>query len=134
MDQRHLKKIEDELWEAADQLRANSKLTASEYAMPVLGLIFLRHAFNRFLAVLPEVEASLSTRLTGRVREERIRMGFQGKAAIYLPVGARWDDLVNLPAGSKVGEALRNAMNLIEDTVEDSAHKKVLAGALPKDT
>ena len=33
-----------------------------------------------------------------------------------------------------MGEALRNAMNLIEDTVEDSAHKKVLAGALPKDT
>ncbi|MEP6964339.1 MAG: type I restriction-modification system subunit M N-terminal domain-containing protein, partial [Polaromonas sp.] len=44
MDHRQLKKIEDELWEAADQLRANSKLTASEYAMPVLGLIFLRHA------------------------------------------------------------------------------------------
>jgi len=55
MDHRHLKKIEDELWEAADQLRANSKLTASEYVMPVLGLIFLRHAFNRFQTVLPEV-------------------------------------------------------------------------------
>ena len=41
-----LRKLEAELWRAADQLRANSKLTASEYAMPVLGLIFLRHAYN----------------------------------------------------------------------------------------
>ncbi len=133
MDQRHLKKIEDELWEAADQLRANSKLTASEYAMPVLGLIFLRHAFNRFQAVLPEVEAGLNARLTGNVREERIRLGFKGKAAIYLPAQARWEHLAALPAGSKVGEALRDAMNLIEATVEDAEGKKVLAGALPKD-
>ena len=133
MDHRHLKKIEDELWEAADQLRANSKLTASEYAMPVLGLIFLRHAFNRFQAVLPEVEAGLNPRLAGDVREERIRMGFKGKAAIYLPQAARWDQLVGLPEGSRVGEALRDAMNLIEATVEDGEGKKVLAGALPKD-
>ncbi len=41
-----LRKLEAELWRAADQLRANSKLTASEYSMPVLGLIFLRHAYN----------------------------------------------------------------------------------------
>jgi len=133
MDHRHLKKIEDELWEAADQLRANSKLTASEYVMPVLGLIFLRHAFNRFQTVLPEVEASLNPRLTGAAREERIRMGFKGKAAIYLPLAARWEQLASLPEGSRVGEALRDAMNLIEATVEDGDGKKVLAGALPKD-
>lgn len=40
----NISKIEDSLWEAADQLRANSKLTSSEYCMPVLGVIFLRHA------------------------------------------------------------------------------------------
>lgn len=96
--------------------------------MPVLGLIFLRHAFNRFQAVLPEVESGLNARLSGDVREELIRMGFQGKAAIYLPTDARWDYLAGLPEGSKVGEALRHAMNLIEDSVED-----VLAGALPKE-
>lgn len=44
----NVQQLENELWEAADQLRANSKLTAAEYAMPVLGLIFLRHADNRF--------------------------------------------------------------------------------------
>jgi type I restriction enzyme M protein len=46
----NVRQLESELWEAADQLRANSKLTAAEYAMPVLGLIFLRHADNRFKA------------------------------------------------------------------------------------
>lgn len=34
----NIQQLENELWEAADQLRANSKLTAAEYAMPVLGL------------------------------------------------------------------------------------------------
>jgi type I restriction enzyme M protein len=56
MDYQELKQLEDDLWEAADQLRANSKLTASEYSMPVLGLIFLRHATTRFYALLPDVE------------------------------------------------------------------------------
>ena len=54
MDHRTLQQLENNLWEAADQLRANSKLTASEYAMPVLGLIFLRHATTRFYDLLPE--------------------------------------------------------------------------------
>ena len=53
----NVQQLENELWEAADHLRANSKLTAAEYAMPVLGLIFLRHADNRFKAYLPEIEA-----------------------------------------------------------------------------
>ena len=54
----NVQQLENELWEAADQLRANSKLTAAEYSMPVLGLIFLRHADNRFKTYLPEIEAS----------------------------------------------------------------------------
>ena len=49
----NIQQLENELWEAAYQLRANSKLTAAEYSMPVLGLIFLRHADNRFKAYLP---------------------------------------------------------------------------------
>ncbi|MFA6921798.1 MAG: type I restriction-modification system subunit M N-terminal domain-containing protein [Gallionella sp.] len=54
IDYQELKQLEDDLWEAADQLRANSKLTATEYSMPVLGLIFLRHATTRFNALLPD--------------------------------------------------------------------------------
>ena len=58
----NIDRIESRLWEAADQLRANSKLTSTEYSMPVLGFIFLRHAYNRFLKVKEEVEASVPKR------------------------------------------------------------------------
>ena len=84
MDYQELKLLEADLWEAADQLRANSKLTASEYSMPVLGLIFLRHATTRFHALLPDIEKAIPARATGALREDRIKLGFQGKAAIYL--------------------------------------------------
>ena len=68
MDYQELKQLEDDLWEAADQLRANSKLTASEYSMPVLGLIFLRHATTRFNELLPGIEQSIPARATGTLR------------------------------------------------------------------
>jgi type I restriction enzyme M protein len=48
MTAEQLKQLETRLWKTADDLRANSKLTASEYSFPVLGLIFLRQAYNRF--------------------------------------------------------------------------------------
>ncbi|HYD59080.1 MAG TPA: class I SAM-dependent DNA methyltransferase [Noviherbaspirillum sp.] len=133
IDYQELKQLEDDLWEAADQLRANSKLTASEYSMPVLGLIFLRHATTRFNALLPEVEKTIPARAKGTLREDRIKLGFQGKAAIYLPETARYDYLASLPAGDNVGEAIRNAMIEIEDIVTDQNGNKLLAGALPKD-
>jgi type I restriction enzyme M protein len=57
-----LRKLENDLWEAPDQLRTNSKLTAGEYSMPVLGLIFLRQATNRFYEVKAAIEALLPRR------------------------------------------------------------------------
>ncbi len=133
MDYQELKQLENDLWEAADQLRANSKLTASEYSMPVLGLIFLRHATTRFNDLLPEVEKAIPVRATGALREERIKLGFQGKAAIYLPETARYDYLASLPADTNVGEVLRDAMISIEESVTDLQGNKLLEGALPKD-
>ena len=133
MDYQELKLLEDDLWEAADQLRANSKLTASEYSMPVLGLIFLRHATTRFNALLSDIEKNIPARATGALREDRIKLGFQGKAAIYLPETSRYDHLAALPAGTNVGEAIRDAMIAIEDSVTDQNGTKLLAGALPKD-
>lgn len=133
MDFEELKQLEDNLWEAADQLRANSKLTASEYSMPVLGLIFLRHATNRFNELLSVVEKDIPKRATGNLREERIKLGFQGKAAIYLPKTARYDFLAELPADNHLGKNIRNAMIAIEDSVIDQSGQKLLEGALPKD-
>lgn len=120
-----IQQLETELWEAADQLRANSKLTAAEYSMPVLGLIFLRHAGNRFQAYLPEIEARIPARVPADRREALIRLAFQGKAAVYLPEAARFERIAGLPRGSQVGEAIDAAMEAIE------AEYTVLQGALP---
>ena len=51
----NIEQLEDSLWAAADNLRANSKLTSSEYCMPVLGVIFLRHATNRYDAASRQI-------------------------------------------------------------------------------
>lgn len=106
--------MEKELWEAADQLRANSKLTAAEYSMPVLGLIFLRHADNRYKQFLDEIELSIPARIPAAQREELIKLEFQGKAAMYLPDAARYDYLAELPKGETVGQKIDEAMELIE--------------------
>jgi len=132
MDYQELKQLESDLWEAADQLRANSKLTASEYSMPVLGLIFLRHATTRFYALLDDVESSIPARATGQLREDRIKLGFQGKAAIYLPEIARYEYLASLPASENIAAAIHEAMQAIEDSVTDLDGNRLLAGALPK--
>ena len=133
IDYQELKQLEDDLWEAADQLRANSKLTATEYSMPVLGLIFLRHATTRFNALLAEVEAAIPARATGEVREGLIKLGFSGKAAIYLPEKSRYDTLASLPQSTTLGANIRDAMVAIENEVTDQHGKKLLEGALPKD-
>ena len=122
----NVQQLETELWEAADQLRANSKLTAAEYSMPVLGLIFLRHADNRFQSYQPEIEADIPPQVPTAQREELIKLGFQGKAAIYLPEEARFDRIASLPRGANVGEAIDTAMDVIE------AEYEVLKGALPR--
>lgn len=122
----NIQQLESELWEAADQLRANSKLTAAEYSMPVLGLIFLRHADNRFKAYLPAIEADIPPQVPAAQREALIKLGFQGKAAIYLPETARFDRIVSLPQGAKVGEIIDAAMDAVE------TEYPVLSGALPR--
>ncbi len=58
----NIEAIEKRLWGSADNLRANSNYASNEYFMPVMGLIFLRHAFSRYLSVKPEIEASLPSR------------------------------------------------------------------------
>ncbi|KGH31211.1 type I restriction-modification system subunit M [Comamonas testosteroni] len=122
----NVQQLENELWEAADQLRANSKLTAAEYAMPVLGLIFLRHADNRFKAYLPDILASIPAAMPAAQREELIKTEFQGKSAIYLPEASRFDAIASLPTGADVGEAIEAAMDAIE------AEYTVLEGVLPR--
>lgn len=125
MQGKQLRKLEAELWRAADQLRANSKLTATEYSMPVLGLIFLRHAYNRFQRVKVEVEKSLPVHAQ-RGRRALTKNDFLEQNAMYLPEKAQFDYLVSLPESADIGEAIDNAMKLIEDEYDN------LKGVLPK--
>lgn len=120
-----LRKLETELWRAADQLRANSKLTASEYSMPVLGLIFLRHAFNRFQKVKIEVEKDLPTH-PQRGKRPLTKKDFEEKNSMFLPDKSQFEYLVSLPESEDIGEAIDNAMKLIEDEYDN------LKGVLPK--
>ena len=125
MQGNQLRKLEAELWKAADQLRANSKLTASEYSMPVLGLIFLRHAFNRFRKVKIEVEKGLPSHPQRGIRP-LTKKDFEEKNSMFLPDKAQFDYLVELPEGEDIGEAIDQAMKLIEDEYDN------LKGVLPK--
>jgi type I restriction enzyme M protein len=120
-----ISKIEDSLWEAADQLRANSKLTSSEYCMPVLGVIFLRHATNRFDAALKAIEADQAA---GKMPPRPlVKSDFIKRRALMLPETARYGSLLRLPSGTNLGAALVDAMNAIEADFEP------LAGQLPRD-
>lgn len=138
MDNRSLKKLEADLWESADLLRADSKLTSNQYCMPVLGLLFLRYAYGRFKRVEAEI-------LKGRpVRNGRVlpveASDFRAKSALFLPKEAQFDYLVNLPeniasaklknsAGqplNSLGEVVNNAMELVEQQSDK------LQGVLPK--
>ncbi len=125
MQGKQLRKLEAELWRAADQLRANSKLTASEYSMPVLGLIFLRHAYNRFKKVKTELEKTLPSH-PQRGKRPLTKKDFEEQNSMFLPEKAQFDYLVSLPESADTGEAIDNAMKLIEDEYDN------LKGVLPK--
>ena len=115
-----LGELQKKLWEAADQLRANSGLKASEYASPVLGLIFLRYADERFAQAAAVVGPGTDRRPTGPE-------DYQAKGALYLPDESRFEMLLNLPEDSDIGKAINRAMTGIEK------HNPDLKGVLPKD-
>ena len=125
MQGKELRKLEAELWKAADQLRANSKLTASEYSMPVLGLIFLRHAYNRYLKVRVEIEKNLPSH-PQRGKRALTKKDFEEKNAMYLPDNAHFAYLVALPEEKNIGEQIEKAIRAIEEEYDS------LNGVLPK--
>ena len=115
--------VEKRLWEAADQLRANSKLKSSEYSVPVLGLIFLRYADHKFTHAEQELAASPES---SRRRRTIGKLDYQARGVLYLPEPARFAKLLKLPEGEDIGGALNDAMKAIEDENEE------LKGVLPK--
>lgn len=133
-----IKKLEAELWESADLLRAGSKLTSNQYCMPVLALIFLRYAYSRFKIIEAEI---LKTHPSRGGKVAPVQPGeFAAKSALFLPREAQYDYLVNLPDSiaslglkdksdkpiNSLGEAVNYAMVLVEEQSEQ------LVGVLPK--
>lgn len=112
--------VEKRLWAVADELRANSGLKASEYSTPVLGLIFLRYADYKFT----EAEKQLAGKSTGR--RQIGKEDYQAQGVLYIPESARFKNLITLPEGADVGQAIVDGMKAIE------TDNPGLAGILPK--
>jgi len=113
--------LEKRLWDAADQLRANSTLTAQEYSRPVLGLIFLKFADHRFTVAEKELSSG-----TTSLRRTIGKLDYQDRGVMYLPENARYSKLMQIPEGDDIGKLLNEAMDLIETDNDD------LKGILPK--
>ncbi len=141
MDNKSLKKLESDLWESADLLRAGSKLTSQQYCMPVLGLLFLRYAYSRFTKVEKEILKNRPVR-NGMVLPVE-PLDFAEKSALFLPRFAQYSYLIDLPENiqnvhvvyekdgktiqiNSLGEAVNHAMELVEEQSEQ------LKGVLPK--
>jgi type I restriction enzyme M protein len=127
--------LEKRLWEAADQLRANSGLTSAQYSTPVLGLIFLRFAEARFAKRRAQLETPSPAKAGEGRGEGKFRRGgsriddpgaYHAEGVIYLTPNARYDQLLNLPEGTNVGQKVNEAMADIEK------HNPQLAGVLPR--
>lgn len=128
--------IEKDLWEAADDLRANSKLTATEYAQPILGIIFLSHATSRFYSLKKELlqdhqMASYQklvdeNKMPAEAFEKQLEIAFKARSALYLNPEQRFNYLANLPTGHNLGAELDAIMESIE------TQNPILKGVLPK--
>ena len=117
--------FEADLWKVADNLRANSNLASNEYFMPILGMIFLRHATNRYYEAMAAIKED---KAAGRIPERAlIEADFTRRRALMLPEAARYDVLLEMPKDGNLGGAVTAAMEAVE------AHFPPLAGQLPKD-
>lgn len=119
--------LEKRLWDAADELRANSGLKAGQYSQPVLGLIFLRFADARFAACRATLEKAATGRRGSRVEDAG---SYHAAGVLFLPAEARYVELLEYPEGGKnkktLGQAVDDAMRAIE------RENPQLSGVLPK--
>lgn len=121
-----LKNLKDTLWQSADTLRADSGLKSSEYATPILGIIFLRFAESKYKQyeneILVEYNKLKGTRMERAIHEIAIE-----KCGFYLPDEARYEFLLDLPETENIPEKVKQAMTDIEQ------YTKELEDTLPKD-
>ena len=126
MNAEQLKQLEEDLWSSADTFRANSGLKSNEYSPPILGLIFLKFADNKYRQYLEEITATYEENKDGRASVPLHEIAV-AKCGFYLPDDARYDYLLNLPESADIEGALKEAMTRIEEYVPG------LKDCLPKD-
>lgn len=126
MTAEQLKELEANLWTAADKLRVDSGLKASEYSTPILGLIFLRFASIRYNKVKKEIAAEIQAQKKSRLQQKEHEIAIM-KCGFYLPKEAEYDYLLHLPEKEDIAKAIKKAMEQIE------YYKPELKDSLPKD-
>lgn len=126
MNQQDIRNLEKELWDAADELRGNSKLTAAEYKDPLLGLVLLRFAQNRYEDAKIQIKKNLPINPRTKEQRQATNDDYTAAGAINLPEKAKYEYLADLPESEDIAEAINNAMKLIEAQYPD------LEGILPK--
>ena len=126
MTNKQLKNLKDTLWATADQLRANSGLKSTEYAEPILGLIFLRFAECKYLKYEPEITTEYEKRKGSRMERPIHEIAIE-KCGFYLPDEARYEYLLNLPESENLSQKVKEAMEALEQYTEQ------LSDTLPKD-
>jgi len=116
-----IQELQNRLWDAADQLRANSRRRLADFSWPGLGLIFLKHADYR----IQQADAAIRAAWTS-TRRQPGPTDYQAQGVMYLPEEARYSHLLNLPEGANIGQAVNDAMKAIE------AKNEALRDVLPK--
>ncbi len=120
-----IEKFNADLWKMADELRANSGLASNEYFMPIMGLLFLRQATNRYYEALAAIEAD---KAAGKIPDRAlVEADFLRRRAMMLPEAARYDVIMEKRKDGSLGQSLIAAMEAVEE------HFPPLAGQLPKD-
>jgi type I restriction enzyme M protein len=122
-DFKNIQELEKRLWNAADELRANTGLTSQEYSRPVLGLIFLRYAEYRFELATEKMAGKATSRRKGG---DNIKTAVQAEGAMFVPEAALFSNLLKLPEDTDLGKAVNDAMKVLE------AENEAIKDALPK--
>lgn len=126
MTDKELKKLKDDLWHAADMLRAGAHIAANKYGQPILGLIFLRYADILFKQHHDEITAEYE-KYKGTRMEKDIKTIAIEKCGFFLPECAYYDFINNAPDNAGKAKLVKAAMQAIED------ENPKMAGVLPKE-
>lgn len=127
MTNQQLKQLENDLWDSANRLRATGGIKSADYAIPVLGIIFLRFADNKYAAQEAEIKREFEEHKGSRA-EIAIEKIAVRRCGLYLSDNSRYDYLLNLKSSQSLAKAIKDAMEDIEEH-QDEKYKDIL----PKD-